>query len=128
MNGFFADIIFHVKKEFQKKHLTVHVRMKKRLKSYSLIRVETASLTSQKSGLLCKVKVIITGKTLMSFWGAADGMPKNELLTFENLQAPPIFFEKMLLLTAIVSLLWIIAPVAGSAVAVKGVLFIQVDW
>ncbi|XP_067050758.1 uncharacterized protein [Acropora muricata] len=46
-------------------------------------------------------------------------MPKNELLTFENLQAPPILFEKMLLLTAIVSLLWIIAPVAGSAVAVK---------
>ena len=67
MNGFFADIIFHVKKELQKKHLTVHVRMKKRLKSYSLIRVEPASLTSQKSGLLCKVKVIITGKTLMSF-------------------------------------------------------------
>ena len=24
MNGFFADTIFHVKKELQKKHLTVH--------------------------------------------------------------------------------------------------------
>ena len=55
-------------------------------------------------------------------------MPKTELLTFENLQAPPILFEKMLLLTAIVSLLWIIAPVAGSAVGVKGMLFTQVDW
>ena len=55
-------------------------------------------------------------------------MPTDELVTFENLQAPQILlYEKMLLLTASVSLLWIIVPVAGS-VAVKGVLFIQVDW
>ena len=106
----------------------VHVRMKKWLKSYSLIRVEPVSLTPHGSGLLCKVKVTITGKTPISFCGAADRMPKNELVTFENLQAPQILlYEKMLLLTASVSLLWIIFPVAGS-VAVKGVLFIQVDW
>ena len=36
MNGLCADIIFHVKKELQKKYLSV--KMKKRLKSYSLIR------------------------------------------------------------------------------------------
>ena len=53
-------------------------------------------------------------------------MPTDELVTFENLQAPQILlYEKMLLLTASISLPWII--VAGS-VAVKGVLFIQVDW
>ena len=105
------------------------LELKSGLKAIHLIiRVEPASLTSQKSGLLCKVKVTITGKTPISFWGAADGIPKNELLKFENLQAPPILFKKMLILTAIVSLLWIIAPVAGSAVAVKGVLFTQVDW
>ena len=128
MNGFFADIIFHVKKELQKKHLTVHVRMKKRLKSYSLIRVEPVSLMPQGSVLWCKVKVTITGNTPIRFWRAADGMPTDELVTFENLQAPQILlYEKMLLLTASVSLLWIIVPVAGS-VAVKGVLFIQVDW
>ena len=103
--------------------------MKKRLKSYSLIRVEPVSLTPQGSGLLCKVKVTITGKTPISFCRATGGMRKNELEEFENLQAPQILlYEKMLLLTASVSLLWIIVPVAGS-VAVKGViLFIQVDW
>ena len=90
--------------------------------------MEPVSLTPQGGGLLCKVKVTITGKRLISFCGAAEGMPKNELVTFENLRAPQMFFyEKMLLLTATVSLLWIIVPVAHS-VAVKGVLFIQVDW
>ena len=54
-------------------------------------------------------------------------MPSNELVTFEILRAFQTFFHtKMLLLTYTVSLLWIIVPVADS-VAVKGVLFIQVD-
>ena len=51
-------------------------------------------------------------------------MAKKGLETFQNLRPP---HEKMLLLTATVSLLWIIVPVADS-VAVKGALFIQVDW
>ena len=49
-------------------------------------------------------------------------MPKNGLVTLQNLRPP---HEKMLILTATVSLLWIIVPVADS-VAVEGGLFIQV--
>ena len=46
---------------------------------------------------------------------------------FENLQAPRILlYEKMLLFTTTVSLLWILVPVADP-LTVKGVLFIQVD-
>ena len=52
-------------------------------------------------------------------------MPRNVLVTFENLRASQAFsHKKMLLLTYTVSLLWIIVPVADS-VAVKGALFIK---
>ena len=85
--------------------------------------MEPVSLTPQGSGLLCKVKVTITGKTPISFCGAADGMRKNELVEFQIL-----LYEKMLLLTASVSLLWIIVPVAGSVAVIGVTLFIQVDW
>ena len=89
--------------------------------------MEPVSLTPEGSGLLCKVIVTITGKTLISFCGATDGMPKNEHATFENLQAPQkLLYEKTLLLTATVSLVWILVSVDDS-VAVKGGLFIQVD-
>ena len=66
----------------------------------------------------------VYGLILFNFRGVADEMPKNEFVTFENLRP---LHKKMLLLTATASFLWIIVPVAGSE-AVKGVLFIQVDW
>ena len=45
MNGFFAETIFDVKKELKKKYVTVHIKMKKWLKGYSLMRVEPVSST-----------------------------------------------------------------------------------
>ena len=61
---------------------------------------------------------------LFNFRGTPTRCPKNELVTFQNLRPP---HKKMLLLTATASQLWIIVPVAGSE-AVKGALFIPVDW
>ena len=67
--------------------------------------VEPVSYTPQGSGLLSKVNVTARCKRRkqIKFCGAADGMPRNELVTFENLRASQAFFDKkMLLLTATV--------------------------
>ena len=58
-----------------------------------------------------EVTSVVYGLILFNFRGTADEMPKNELVTFQNLRPP---HKKMLLLTATASLLWIAVPVAGS--------------